>query len=249
MEAHQQYTLDSLERSQRLIDATPELETLKGTQAYAQLGAAITAVNTQHLQQGTATLELEGVKNRQKSLATVLRDQHMAPLAKFARANLAGVPDYKALAVSTKGLRGKKLVAAAEAQGNAAKPYVTQLTAAQFPADTIDQLLQAAAAVQAALVDRATASSTKVGAAAGIKQYLKSGRGAVKALDASVEKMLAGNATLLAEWRQAKRVVKKPGGPGTAVVAPAPTTPPKATPTPAVATIAPSVVAQEVKTA
>ena len=71
----------------------------------------------------------------------------------------------------------------------------------------------------ASLAARVAQRRERAGATKGLGDVLKSGRRAVHALDAAMQRYLVGNAALTEEWRIAKRVVLKPGVPqGTKVV-------------------------------
>ena len=243
MNTHQVHKLDSLERVQSFLDAHQELSGLKGTIMRAQLDAAVSAIGTQRAVQGSTTLQLQGAATQVKSLAEQLRTQHMEPIAKYARVRLKGVPNISALTLSVRGLTGVKLVAKARDMAAAAEPYASDLTQAQFPADAIAQLQQAANSLEAALKDRSDAKRSRTGSTAGVKQQLVAGRDAVAMLDAVVRRTVAGNAVLLAEWRQAKRITLK----GVQSATPAATTPAASAPTTAAAASQPTT--QEVKAA
>jgi hypothetical protein len=135
----------------------------------------------------------------------------MQPIAKYARAKLLDAPDFAALSESGYRLRGAKLVSTARAMAIAAEPLAAVLVGAQFPADVVVQLKRAADALENALIEHAMSKVAMGVATASIRQHLKDGRRGVTMLDAVVTKRLAGNAGLLEGWRQAKRVVRKPG--------------------------------------
>lgn len=232
MDTKQQRELDALERVQSYLDAHVELSGLKGTSLRGNLDTAVSSVQAQRATQGTSALQLEGVGTRQTAMAESLKTQHMEPIARYARVRLKGVPDIGALTVSVKNLRGPKLVAKAQAMAAAAEQHSADMTQVGFPADAVSQLQQAAAALNQAIQDRVAATRAKTESTAGIRQQLLAGRDAVRMLDAVVVKTLAGNAALLAGWRQAKRVTKK--GVPEATAAAVPTVGPSgATPTPA----------------
>jgi len=235
MEKQQQYGLDALIRVQAFLDSNGvALGALVNTPARAQLNAAVSHATSNRAQQDSASLDATGQLSQQRQAVTVLRQAHMQPIAKFARANLTGVPDFAKLTKTGNGLRGAALVAAARAMATAAAPYAARLTEAQFPSDALQELAAAADAVETAISDRSGSKVVRIAATAGIKQALSEGRQAVEMLDPVVTKMLAGNDGLLAGWRAAKRIVAKPGvirpssgvTPSPAPVTPTPTVPP-----------------------
>jgi hypothetical protein len=212
MNTQQGYVHDSLTRGKEFLGGhETELGPLKDTEGGRQLDVAVTQIEAHRLGQKGAEIERQAAMARKKALAVELKQQHMKPIAKFARAKLPGVPDFAALAESGHGLRGRQLVTAARAKAKAMEPVVAVFVEAQFPADVVEQLNRAADALEKALSDHATKKIAKGVATASLRQHLKDGRQAVAMLDPIVTKKLAGNAGLLEGWRQAKRVVKKPG--------------------------------------
>ena len=231
MNTRQQYVHDSLGRGQVFLGGhETELGPLKDTEGGRQLDAAVTQIDAHRLGQRGAEIERRAAMARKEALTVELQRQHMKPIAKFARAKLPSVPDFAALAQSGTGLRGRELVTAARAQAKAMEPVVAVLVEAQFPADVVEQLNRAADALEKALSDHATKKVAKGVATASIRQHLKDGRQAVAMLDSIVTKKLAGNTGLLEGWRQAKRIVKKPGVVARADEATAAPVPAEATP-------------------
>jgi hypothetical protein len=175
-----------------------------------QLTDANAQVASLAAQQDAFARDLSGHAVSDKQLVIVLRTEHILPIAKFARASLRGAPGYGALTRSGSDLRGSALVAVATGMATAAAPFLPQLTAAQFPADTVQQLIAASNALAAALADRAAARGARIRVTADLKAQLKRAREAVAMLDSIVTKKLAGQPALFAEWRSAKRVTAPP---------------------------------------
>jgi hypothetical protein len=211
MRKDQRRSNESSQRSAKfVITNIAILGPLDTTPAFRQLTDANAQVTSLAGQQDAFVRDLMGHQGTDKQLAVVLRTEHMLPIAKFARANLRGVPGYGSLSRSGTNLRGSALVAAATGMATAATPFLPQLVEAQFPADTIDQLTGAANALATSLADRATARGGRVRVTAAIDVQLKRGREAVAMLDSIVTKKLAPQPALLAEWRSAKRVTAAP---------------------------------------
>src|SRR5450759_878771 len=107
MERKQQLVLDSLRRVQGYLDTHADVVgPLKDTEARKQLDQAVGAALAQANVQGAADRALSGSATSVKQLVGDLKVNHMGPIAKFARANLRGVPDFNALADVPHGLVG-----------------------------------------------------------------------------------------------------------------------------------------------
>ena len=211
MQRKWQFTLDSLHRVQAFLDAHADvIGMLKQTEARKQLDAAVDAATAHENDRGTAERVLAGSGNAVRQLVGELKTDHMTPVAQFARASLRGVPNFKALAHVPSNRRGPSLVGAARAMATAALPYADALAKAQFPAESVKELGDAADALKAALDGRVAARSNRVVATAGVRQELGLGREAVAMLDPIVTKRLAGRTDLLAGWRSAKRITAMP---------------------------------------
>jgi hypothetical protein len=261
MRQQQQSQLDSFRRVQSFLDLHADtVGSLKDSAARAQLDGAVAQLTAHGNDQSTSDLVMKGQVNREKSLVTDLKTQHMQPIATFARAKLRGVPDFAAFTKPLSRLRGTALVRAARAMATAAAPYSTTLTTGGFPADTIAQLTAAADVLDGAITDRANTKVGRVGATKGISQQVLLGREAISMLNAVIGRQFASDKTFLAGWRAAHRVVAKPGavagsgavaGPATVATATAksPTTASvvsmvtAALPAPSVATLLPPVAA------
>jgi hypothetical protein len=212
MRTVQLLTFQSLRRVLHYVnDNTAKLGPLMQTPAGTTLADAITRLEAYALEQSTTKRQTMGDTNLQRALAVELRSQHMRPIAVFARANMSGVPEYKALVASGRRFAGEKLTTMAYAMAAAAQPYAPNLIEAQFPSDVIESLVATADAVKASIDARSIKAGKGAGATQGIAEELSRGRRAVATLDAVVTKLLAGDAAQLAEWRAAKRVVHKAG--------------------------------------
>jgi hypothetical protein len=174
----------------------------------AEVRDAVDQIRALHNVQGTANLVMDGQLARARALADALRGHHMNPIADFARVRCRAVPDMAALTSSNHRLRGRALAAAGHALAEAAVPHLDVLIRGCFPPDVIDQLSAAAQALDQAITDYATTRAARIGATAGIRDTVRKGRGAARALDSVVTKRLSGNEALLASWRAAFRVTR-----------------------------------------
>ena len=231
MQTRQSYEHGSLTGGQGFLDAhETELGPLKDTEGRRQLDAAVVQIEAHRLGQRSAEIERRAALARKAALSVELKKQHMKPIADFARAKLPRVPEFAALSESGTDLQGSQLVTAGRAMAKALEPVVAVLVEARFPADVVEQLNRAADALEQALNDCATHKVARGVATASLRQHLKDGRNAIAMLNPIVTKKLAGNAGLLEGWRQAKRIVKKPGVVARADEATAAPVPAEATP-------------------
>ena len=135
----------------------------------------------------------------------------MRPIAQVAKARLTTVPQFSSLVLPDPKIDTNGLISAGNAMAGAAAPYTATFTGLGLPTDFVAQLQAAAQTVQAAVDTRAEYRVSGVSATAGVSALLRQGRQAVHVLDSMVVPQLTGNDQLLAGWRNAKRVVSKPG--------------------------------------
>ena len=234
MKKNQEYRSAALNRSRDFIGVNAEVVgALADSEGMKQLDGSIVALAGFSNQQAAADRFIAGRVSRERALTADLVEQHMRPIATFARARLRGVPDLAALVKRAPKGAGAAIVREARGMVTAAAPHVALLVAGGFPADVLTQLGAAADALEVALVDRANAKVGRMTATKGIAEQLQAGQEAVAMLHAIVSRQLASNPTLLAGWNGARRVTSKPGvarGGIVATSAPsiAPTSPPVA---------------------
>lgn len=206
-----QYVVQSFRRVQAFLDYyVALLGAINTTEARATLDDVVARLDGHRLSRDAAYIQSLGETHRQRQLEAELRDQHMRPVATFAKAKLRGVPNFKAM-TTVRDLSGARLVAAAQAMAEAVVPFVDKFLAADFPSTFMADLSAAAAAVQASIEIRSRTHVMRVGSGIASGKEIERGRDAVGVISGAVLKKLAGNAQLLAEWHVAKRVVLKPG--------------------------------------
>jgi hypothetical protein len=150
---------------------------------------------------------------RQRTLRSVLREQHLAPISQIARATLAEAPGIdKALRMPSTKLTTIRLVAEASAMRTAAAPYEKEFVDAGRPVDFLAQLDTATEAVRQSMLGKARNLGLQVGAGAGIERDIRRGRALLDVLDTIVKAAFRGDSNVLAKWRNAKRVRGLPGG-------------------------------------
>jgi len=133
----------------------------------------------------------------------------MAPIAKVARALKGTVPGIGVLSLPKGNVPTSELITAATAMGDKAEVYKDVLAESGLPADFLEQLQQAAAALKASLDGRGLARASRVAATEGVASELALGRRVVAILDAVVTGLIRSEPAKLAEWEQLKRVTVK----------------------------------------
>jgi nucleotide-binding universal stress UspA family protein len=212
---------DSLIRSDDYIDSNGAvLGSVATSVARQALKAAIEAVNTHRVYQGSAERMLVGAKSRQEVLATQLIESHMKPIAQFAHGRLRGVPDFTELMVTVRVADSKKLLAAARTLAQSAAKYRDQFVGEGMAPDTIERLTAATNAYADAINDRMHTKAVRMTANKFIEQALSEGRDAVKVLGAQISQLLPVKDPILQTWRRVSRVERKGGKSGTAVADP-----------------------------
>ena len=210
MQAHHVTVLNTLTRVQQFLDSNS-----------ATLGAINKSGTRKNLDDAVRTLGAHGVKQttskrvgaaqtaKQIVLRCKLKVNHMRPIAAVAAAQLTQAPELLALRMPGNNVTSRRLVATAGAMAVEASTYAKTFTDAGLPADFVAQLVRAADALNAAISNRGATQSRQSGATAGMAAEATRGRQMVKVLDALVVPKLAGNISLLAEWKTAKRFLGK----------------------------------------
>ncbi len=208
----QQSKARSLRRVQQFLDGQADaLGAVNDTPARRQLDAAVLAVGDAGRQQGVRVREMRGGATTQRALERDLRETHLVPMAKFARAHLAQDPGIAALAPTLKNLGGQRLARTAKALVRSAAPFRDIFVAASYPAGFLEEAAAAADALVACIDRRSSHRVERVAATAGIAAALANGRTAIAMLDPVVGRLIAGRAGLVAAWKQAKRITAVPG--------------------------------------
>ena len=150
MNQQQLYRVQSLRRSQQFLDDHSDFfGAMNASSARRRLDSAVSKLDTMVVEQGTRSRESRGETNRRRALEHDLRVWHVAPIREFARARLAGVPDFAALTPSTRRLEGERLAQSALALADAAEPHAGEFTEASFPSDFLQQMREVANAIRA----------------------------------------------------------------------------------------------------
>jgi len=221
----------SLHQVQSFLDThASELAGVNLAAPRAELNDAVRQLSEHAANQAGATTTVRGDTLKKQALYDVLRQDHMVPIAQIARQELRGDTEFADIRVPKDGASAATLVAAARGLAQVAGRHEAVFVRAGLAADFVGQLTAAADALEQVIDERGSTRLGRTGATAALTAQVKRGRKAVMTIDAAVKRTLKGNAPLLAEWRSAKRVPLKTGGPRLAAAAPAPVVP-QTTPT------------------
>jgi hypothetical protein len=240
MDAYQERVVESFRRVQGWFAVNPQyvaanpalgtqIETFNGI--VERLSGHATAQDTQFAQ--SLLISKDEIAKRREVLS-----HQMAPIAQVARALAGTVPGIGVLTMPKGNVSTPGIIASAIAMAQKAEIYRKVLVESGLPADVIEQLQEAAAALKASLDGRGLARASRVAATRGVGSELALGRRVVAIIDAVVTRQIRSEPAKLGEWEQLKRVMLK-GGAVHSAVAPVVTS---ATPT---QTSLPSVVARQ----
>jgi len=230
MQARQKQLIESYQRVQAFLEANPAPAPTSYGGPLDMLQSVVAELSDHSSEQIVGGRLSQAELRRQQSLCTKLRDHHLRPIVVIAKAEMRELPGIeKALLLPPGTLGVTKLVAEAEAIRKAAEQYKEAFVKNGRPADFLDQLTAAIAAVTQSTMGRAKNVGRQVGAKAGIAQQARRGRDAVAMLDSIVRVVFEGNDPVLRAWAVAKRVKAMPGG-GSATLAAPPAAPVTAEP-------------------
>ena len=233
MQTAQGSVLESLRAVQKfLTDNGDRLAGVVKTGARQKLDDAIVELTTHASDQQGSNLAAQGNTKTKRTLQLVLRRDHMAPIARIARADLPPTPAVEPLKMPKGRPTVERLAALAEGMAKAAAPFADTFVSAGLPIDFIAQLNGATDAMVGAVNERNQNRGKRGGATTGLKRKLGKARRIVHVLDAFVQTALQDDPELLSTWNLVKRVRRPSNRPATS------TTPPPATP-PAIPPVAP----------
>ena len=158
---------------------------------------------------------------RRQALRTALIRDHMTPIAKIARLELAGTPELVSLSLPKGQPTVEQLAALANGMAQAAAPYADVFIRAGMTPDFIQALRTASDDMVQALKDRTQSKGKVRTATSALRNKLSRARKVVHVLDAMVKSALVGNQDLLAGWTLVKRI-PTPGNGAVAATAVAP---------------------------
>jgi hypothetical protein len=211
MNSHQDRVTQSFRRVQGWFAVHPEYVT-----ANPKLGAQIDALNgivsrlsdhvvaqeTQHAQ--SLLVSKDEIEKRREVLSN-----QMAPIAKVARALRGTVPGIGVLTRPKGNVPTPEVIGAATAMAEKAGMYKDVLIESGLPADFIEQLQEAAAALKGSIDGRGLARASRVAATQGVRAEVALGLRVVAIIDVVVTRLIRSEPAKLAEWEQLKRVTVK----------------------------------------
>jgi hypothetical protein len=208
MKKTQQYRGEAFRRGQHFLDAHADVfGAVNSSSARTRLDEAITKLDSAVNVQLVRGREVRGEMQRQEVLESDLRDRHMTPVTLFARGQLAGVPNFAALTPSAGNLKSGRLVTAALAMAEAAKPLAEQFSAAAFPEGFIQELTDAAKALQDTIDLRRRKIADRGNATSAVEKALGEARSAFYMIAATVSRIVPRDTPLYNEWLTVRRVV------------------------------------------
>ena len=145
-----------------------------------------------------------------EKLARRLMDWHIRPLVAIADALSADGEPMPRIVQPPGDITFTRLIAAADAVIDSARPFEAQFIEAGRPADFLAQLGNARAELERTLGDRAEERGKHIGATVGMEVQVRRARKAVKQIDPLVRISYEGNVVVLERWKAAKRVFALP---------------------------------------
>jgi len=210
----QNAVLSALQRAQRFILEYTTLLTsaVDFTAARKRLDDIVASFTTHAVDQSAYDRDTKGETAKQQQLRLTLRTDVMRPIAEIARRNLRTTPEFKALQMPRQRVGGPSFVASAKAMAEAATIHKATLIERGLPADFLDQFQTAVAEFDASVSNRENSRTRRIGATKGLVFQQQEGRSVLKVLDALVGRALRGNEALLAAWKGARTIHRRPGG-------------------------------------
>ena len=207
----QQRKLEALRRVQGFIGThSGVLGPIADLEGRKEVDAAVAAVDELTNGQGAANRFIAGEMGREAALTRQLVKEHLIPVARFARARLADVPEFKALTPAVHSSKGK-LLGKARVVATAVAKHRDAFAAGGFPADEAEEINRLADDIMGIQAERAKLRGGRVNATKSIGEKIAKGLAGVRHLDALIIKQFASNPGLLAEWSSVSRVWDKVG--------------------------------------
>jgi hypothetical protein len=207
MEAYQANLLQSLRAVEEFLASNADrLEGVVNTGARQRLTEVLAELDAHVADQAGSTLVSQGSTQRNRALRRALVRDHMAPIARMARAQLPPVPEQDGLCTPRPNWPLERLHAAAHGMAVATAPHRAEFVKAGLSADFVEALTDAADAMVQSVSDRSQSRGKVSGATKGLRTALASGRRLVAVLDALMARTLVDDPALLASWKSVKRV-------------------------------------------
>lgn len=199
--------MESLRAVQDFLDTNADrLGNIGTSGARLRLDETIALLSTHIADQSGEHLTAMGLTRQQFARRKTLLRDHMAPVARIARAELPVTPELAPLRMPRGSPGVQRLDALARGMAQAAEPFADVFIAFGRAPDFVARLNAAAERMLDAGSERRLARASGAGATVGLKQFLTRGRKIVHVLDALVTTQLQGDEPLLAHWNSIKRV-------------------------------------------
>jgi hypothetical protein len=157
--------LQSLRAVQAFLEVNADkLSTVAATGARKRLDDVITDLATHASDQTGSYLASQGATQKQRALRRVLLRDHMAPIARIAKADLPLTPEIEPLRMPAGRPTAERLSALASGMAKAASPHADVFVDAGLPQDFIARLTTAAENMLGALSDRMQSRGKRGGA-------------------------------------------------------------------------------------
>jgi hypothetical protein len=215
MKSQQGRALQAFRRVQAWFAQHPEVLANSGSSkdalgkqldALTQVVDSMTAGATeQTTQKGQATLAAKD----ESTLRADIRSLHLKSIVNLAEGLRGKIPGMGVFKLPSSGTRSENLLHAAQAIRTTAGVYKDVFVEHGLPADFLDQLDAAIAALEQSVDARGIARSRISAASATLASERSLGRQIVTMIDASLAHVLKSDSATLASWRQAKRVTLK----------------------------------------
>ncbi|HEX7020316.1 MAG TPA: hypothetical protein VF159_09915 [Gemmatimonadaceae bacterium] len=189
-----------------LITHAARLGPIAESAAAQEVGVLVTAIRDGDQDALTSRAMKSGESARTRVLRRALWVNHMQQIAAVARAELRQVPQFESLLLPTVGVATPKLVQWARTMAAVAREHAEVFVTHGLPAEFVEQLLAAADALDASLATRVANGRETVGARKRVATSRSRAQYVIRVLNAQIEKALVDDASLLAQWRHAKRV-------------------------------------------
>ena len=207
MQTVQGNMLESLVRVRSFLDTHAErLASVVQTGTRSRLDETIAALTASIQDQGSSNIAARKSTRVQYARRIALLKDHMAVVARIARASLPNTPELAALRMPKGSPSLARFAAAAHEMANGAAPHADVFVSAGLPADFAANLKAAADAMLAARGERGNNTGRRAGATEALKSGLSAGRKVVRVLDAMVKTTLKTQPGLLADWTSVSRV-------------------------------------------
>jgi len=176
--------------------------------AVATLTGIVATLMGSDAEQEAAIATRKGLSHQAKTLRAALVAT-MRQIAAIAADTVATIPQLPGLAAPASNVSNGALVGRANGMVDAATPYEQAFIAAGLPTTFLADLSAAAAKLSEAITSQGMSKSQRVKATQGVASGLKAARAQLKIIDPAVVQALTGNAPLLKQWANVKRITSK----------------------------------------